>query len=389
MNSKAASVVDRKIKARDLINHYLLSGGSMMYWRKPGSDERLLLVCNSGATTHEDITLENAEPGFAIAPFDPSQKKYFFKAEQLFRFKGETLTETPDADIPELDRSKNTNDQIHSKFFVAAGEQKSVGNFSDLINGCIQQAQLQQVEKIVPSKFHETELPEGVDPLAIFNRLCEKHPMAFVSLVSSPDTGTWLGASPELLVSVDAHDQFKTVALAGTQKMQADVPPKSVSWTQKEIEEQALVSRYIINCFKKIRVREYTEHGPHTVVAGSLLHLQTEYKVDMREVNFPQMGSVMLKLLHPTSAVCGMPFQPAFDFLKKNEGYDRELYSGYWGPVNIDGESNLFVNLRCMQVLEKKVRIYAGAGITADSVAEQEAAEIEMKIKSLAQLINL
>jgi isochorismate synthase len=197
-----------------------------------------------------------------------------------------------------------------------------------------------------------------------------------------------LGASPELLVSIDAQDKFKTIALAGTLPYTSGMNLKSVAWTQKEIEEQALVSRYIINCFKKIRVREYVEHGPRTIIAGSLLHLRTDYEIDMKEVNFPQLGSVMLKLLHPTSAVCGMPLEPSLDFLQKNEGYDREFYSGYLGPVNFDGESKLFVNLRCIQIFENTARIYAGAGVTADSDPAKETEEVDMKIQSLNQIIN-
>ncbi len=169
--------------------------------------------------------------------------------------------------------------------------------------------------------FHQNlkrlHFPENFDLLKTFYRFCEKHPNAFVSLVSSHEVGTWLGASPELLVSIDAEDKFRTIALAGTLPYTSGMNLKSVAWTQKEIEEQALVSRYIIGCFKKIRVREYAEHGPRTVVAGSLLHLRTDYEVDMNEVNFPQLGSVMLKLLHPTSAVCGMPLEPVPGFPSK------------------------------------------------------------------------
>jgi len=97
---------------------------------------------------------------------------------------------------------------------------------------------------------------------------------------------------------------------------------------------------------------------------------------------------VMLKLLHPTSAVCGMPLEPALDFLRDHEGYDREFYSGFLGPVNLEGASSLFVNLRCMQLFETSARVYAGAGVTADSDPEKENEEVDMKIQTLSQLIN-
>jgi isochorismate synthase len=107
----------------------------------------------------------------------------------------------------------------------------------------------------------------------------------------------------------------------------------------------------------------------------------------MRATNFPQLGSVMLQLLHPTAAVCGMPLEPSLAFLKENEGYDREFYAGYLGPVNINNNTNLFVNLRCMKLLDKKALLFAGAGITIDSLPEKELEETEIKFSTLLNVI--
>lgn len=376
---------------KNLIDRILGLGGSLMYWRMPNSDEKNLIVCNSGASIRNEISLEDSMPGFAFAPFDATKEKYFFNADFIFKFKGDEIVSGPDLNNTFFSSNENSlnEEKKSTKFYSSTKKNERVTDFTEFVQSCIDKTTNGEIEKIVPSKFVDVELPENFDALKIFNALCEKHRNAFVSLVTSPETGTWIGASPELLVSVDAQEKFKTVALAGTQKHNPNINLKSVAWTQKEIEEQTLVSRYIINCFKKIRVREYKEHGPYTAVAGSLLHLRTDYEIDMKEVNFPQLGSVMLKLLHPTSAVCGMPHEPAKDFLLNNEGYDREFYSGYLGPVNFEGESKIFVNLRCMQIFEKQARIYAGAGVTADSIAENEVAEIEMKIKTLTQIFYM
>jgi isochorismate synthase len=375
---------------KDLIPQVVGHGGSFMFWRLPSRDEKNLIVCNTGAFLNDEISLEDSKPGFAFAPFNPSEKKLFFNADLIFRFKDNEITEGPDLNNTKyVFKNSGAGSEGNSASYYSAEREASIhSGYSELVEASIRKIASGAIEKIVPSRFKEVNLPENFDLLKTFYRLCEKHPNAFVSLVSSPDVGTWLGASPELLVSVDAEDKFKTIALAGTLPYGDGMDLKSVAWTQKEIEEQALVSRYIINCFKKIRVREYAEHGPRTVVAGSLLHLRTDYEVDMKEVNFPQLGSVMLKLLHPTSAVCGMPLEPSLDFLQKNEGYDREFYSGYLGPVNFDGESKLFVNLRCLQIFESTARIYAGAGVTADSDPAKETEEVDMKIQSLNQIIN-
>jgi len=256
-----------------------------------------------------------------------------------------------------------------------------------VIEKAISEIGLGTFEKIVPSRTKEILLPETFDVIDSFQKLCANYPEALISFVSVPGTGTWLGASPEVLVSVDDKTIFRTVALAGTLPWQPGIDIRSVAWTQKEIEEQALVERYVISCFKKIRLREYEEHGPKTIVAGNLMHLRSEFTVDIKATNFPQLGTVMLGLLHPTSAVCGMPLDPSLKFLQENERYDRSFYAGYLGPVNIKNKIGLFVNLRCMQLSGDEGILYAGAGVTIDSVPEKEWAETEIKFNTLLNVI--
>ena len=117
------------------------------------------------------------------------------------------------------------------------------------------------------------------------------------------------------------------------------------------------------------------------------MHLKSDFKVDMKATNFPQLGTVMLDLLHPTSAVCGMPKDIALQYLNTYEGYARELYSGYLGPVNVQGNTSLFVNLRCLQWHASMARVYAGAGVTIDSQAQKEWEETEMKMNTLISVI--
>jgi isochorismate synthase len=117
------------------------------------------------------------------------------------------------------------------------------------------------------------------------------------------------------------------------------------------------------------------------------MHLKSDFTVDMAATNFPQLGSVMLKLLHPTSAVCGMPLESTREFLMKHEGYARQGYAGYLGPVNIENNTHLFVNLRCTQLFENEARLYAGAGVTIDSDPAKEYEETEMKMNTLSAII--
>jgi isochorismate synthase len=234
--------------------------------------------------------------------------------------------------------------------------------------------------------------PNGFDLVSNFDKLVAQYPNAFVAAVYLPsDENIWLCASPETLVSVDSQGIFRTMSLAGTQSAIGssgeELSVSEVRWSHKEIEEQAFVSRYIIECFKKIRLREFVESGPKTVKAGNLMHLRTDYTVDTKAVGFPQLGTVMLELLHPTSAVCGMPKEPAEAFILANEPHNRSFYSGFLGPVNIHDESHLFVHLRTARIDYENVTFFAGVGITEDSSPINEWRESEIKIQTLSKVL--
>jgi isochorismate synthase len=96
----------------------------------------------------------------------------------------------------------------------------------------------------------------------------------------------------------------------------------------------------------------------------------------------------MLELLHPTSAVCGMPKEPSKDYIQENEGFDREYFSGFLGPVNLLEETNIFVNLRCMKVMPHHATLFAGAGIIVNSNPEKEWNETEIKMQTLLDIFG-
>ena len=396
--STISAVSPLKYSERELLS-FLLSDAAakenpVAVWRLPGADTTQLIISEGYRKLNPEESLEDQQTGFIFAPFEKSRPRLFLKADQLFAFKNGSLLQnnTPlelrshewlqaklPPRIPPKFKPLNTGAPL-----PADGEK---GSFLTLIEAGLREIERGTFEKIVPSRTRTIALPASFDVIQVFQKLCASYPEALISFVHIPGIGTWLGASPEVLVSVQDKRIFRTVALAGTLPYTPGTDVRSVAWTQKEIEEQALVERYVISCFKKIRLREYDEHGPRTVVAGNLMHLKSEFTVDMQATSFPQIGSVMLDLLHPTSAVCGMPLQSSLEFLRRHESYDRAFYSGYLGPVNVHNNIEIFVNLRCMQVCGSEAILYAGAGVTIDSVAEKEWAETEMKFNTLLNVI--
>jgi isochorismate synthase len=393
-----SEVAPLTINETDLLTFLLSFASTNNYsiaaWQLPEKRFRLILLARKVVPVKKDQTLEEMDSGFIFAPFDRDAQALFLPAELQFRLSDEKLSPalnaTENHSLEWLKQNYNERSDAASSAYhtVPIHPHSESGDYIDVVKKGLDQIAAGVFEKIVPSRTKTVQLPSNFDLVPAFLKLCKAYPQAFVSMISSPETGTWIGASPEELVRVEDKTIFRTVALAGTQPYHEGINLKKVAWTQKEIEEQALVERYIISCFKKIRLREYDEHGPKTIIAGNLMHLKSEFTVNMKETNFPQLASTMLALLHPTSAVCGVPLEPSLRFLKENEGYPRSFYSGYIGPVNIDNQIDIFVNLRCMHLSGGKAVFFAGAGVTADSVPEQEWEETEMKMNTLLRVIQ-
>ena len=364
-------------------------------WRLPLMQQ--VQACVSLQQTHntEQPNLEQSPFGFLFCPFHTSEQEQqlFIKADLYFDGDTGSITTAQDAPAREaseflqaLQRSTPPTQGWFSSDDTQTSYQTEAG-FKNAVEKAIAVINAEEMEKVVLSRNFSEIVPDGFSPVTAFEAMLQAYPNAFVSLVSVPGVGTWMGASPEVLVSINEDKIFKTVALAGTQPAVENVA--DAIWRQKEIEEQGMVERYILSCFKSLRLREYTEAGPRTVVAGNLMHLRTDFKVDMKEVDFPTLGTDMLRLLHPTSAVCGLPKEPALQFILENEGYNRGYYSGYLGPVNSAAGTHVFVNLRCMQVRDHEIILYAGAGITAESNPDKEWQETQHKMQTMRRVLAI
>jgi len=397
----ATASLDAPARLRHLAAGALRTGRPLAIWREPGAATPRLLVARSleAAYTGLPPALDDRAPaGFAFFPFRDSDHNpaLFLPADVQFEeAQPDAVRLSPAArDMapnilawlvlptpPELAWHHSLQPMPHTA---------TEAEYTALVELGVAAIETRTVGKVVSSRAARRPLPPGFDPLVAFQELCRQYERAFVSLVSVPGVGTWLGASPEVLAEVTADGLFHTMALAGTQPLLHGLRPQDAIWRQKEIEEQALVSRYIVNCFKQLRLREYQETGPRTTVAGELLHLRTDFEVDLKNVPAPaSLGTDMLRLLHPTSAVGGMPRTAALEFLARHEGYDRAYYSGFLGPVNVaaPGVSRLFVNLRCLQLRTNEAILYAGTGLTVDSDPAREWQETEYKMRTAAAVL--
>lgn len=250
----------------------------------------------------------------------------------------------------------------HASIIGAALKSISDGSLSKVVVSCIK---------------HEPRKLQSLD--SIFEQLVTSYPHACVFALSHPDHGIWMGATPELLLYKDGSN-YRTVSLAGTQ---AYTDENIMDWSDKLKHEQSLVTDFIIESILKSGAMNIKSKGPYTSQAGPLAHLKTDIlftsERDSRDI---------IKELQPTPAVCGVPRDAARDFIAANSNFDRRLYSGRIGFKLSDNRELHFVSLRCMQLFPDHFEIHVGGGVVAQSNAEEEWNETEIKANVLRKFLH-
>lgn len=240
----------------------------------------------------------------------------------------------------------------------------------------------EQLHKCVLSRRIDLNEPELSMAPDLFFDLCNRYPDAFISLVHIPGVFTWLGATPERFLKVK-DQKAHTTALAATRAFEGVLPDFS-EWNKKEVEEQQLVTDFIMNVLKNEDIPKVDFTGPHSMQAGNLVHLKTDIHFSITsQTNIRSL----IKALHPTPAVCGLPKNDALKMITSLEPHDREFYAGYLGLIT-ENDLELYVNLRCMRWLRGKPSLFVGGGITAASIPQQEWEETNIKAQTLLDVIE-
>ncbi len=316
-----------------------------------------------------------SESGFVFAPFDSKEKSILIPFDNCLStiyVKDESITNTEDVELNFSDKQ----------------------SYEGLVNNAISTIQQTDLKKVVLSRVEENVVNKTC-PIILFKRAMSHYQNAFVYVWYHPEIGCWLGATPEVLLTT-RNNQFKTMALAGTQLFS-----NNVVWKNKEIEEQQIVTDYIVESLKNRHITPNLSDS-YTLKAGHLAHIRTDITGSFGRANLGDIISV----LHPTPAVCGFPKQESKAFVLQNELYDRTFYTGFLGELNKTSQrhknrrntenfayrittksSDLYVNLRCMELRNDTVKIYVGGGITASSNPEKEFIETCNKTKTMKKLI--
>ena len=287
-------------------------------------------------------------PGFAIGMFDPNLPFL------TIPYNGIKLSQQSDS------------------LYTMPDKSTSFEEYSREVEKIIKDLKENQGSKVVAARVEVRE--RSIDIAEKFYELNSLFPENFVFCFSTPATGCWIGASPELLLE-SKEETLNSMALAGTR------PAGSNSqWDEKNIKEQEIVTEYILNLFNKHNLSSEVEET-YTKKTGNIEHICTPIRgriADMQDFNL----AALLKELSPTPALCGMPKKFALEEIRNLEHFDRGCYGGFCGPFHSLQDFIFHVIIRCASINEKRYCIYAGGGITSCSTVKSEWEESSLKIKN-------
>jgi len=309
-----------------------------------------------------------SEKGFVFASFDEKQ-----------------LILIPESDSKIISAEQTEGNFGFNEIEDLTFDSEAKTHFETLVEKGIESIKNEEFKKVVLSRSECIDLTD-FDFIVTFKRLIHLYPSTFTYCFSHPEIGFWMGATPEQLLKASGNT-FETTALAGTQKANLE---EEISWQQKEKDEQQYVTDFIIKRLHEV-ASSVNVTEPYSINAGSIWHIKTDISGVLKDNSTLEE---VIDTLHPTPAVCGLPKKKAKAFILENENYDRTFYTGFLGELNSSFahkgvSSDLFVNLRSMQIKDNKAILYMGCGITKESIPEKEWEESVNKSMTMKRVLNI
>ncbi|MGC5616583.1 isochorismate synthase [Georgenia sp. Z1491] len=237
------------------------------------------------------------------------------------------------------------------------------------------------VRKVVTSRAlvrHES--PEVLNALPA--RLAEAYPDAWTFVV-----GGLVGATPELLAA-RTGERVRSRVLAGSlprgSRPDTDLVAE-ISTSRRFAEEHAHAARSVVEGLAAVLELEERDPAPFVLEQPNIYHLAT----DVAGRPSSDLGLLgIVAAIHPTAAVAGTPRDTAMAIIARREAHDRGRYAGPVGWIDADGDGEIGLALRCGQVEDHSIRLFAGGGIVAGADPEDELAETVGKLRPMREALE-
>jgi len=262
------------------------------------------------------------------------------------------------------------------------------------VEQALRQIRAGTLQKVVLARSLEMSTGNELDIQWLLRNLVRRNQGAYTFAVEVGDTDasrTLIGASPELLVARRGRAVLAN-PLAGSTSRRSDPAQdrcagEALLHSQKDKREHAFVVEAVVESLRPFCSELSVPAEPVLIQTAAMWHLSTQIQGHLRIAS--TCALTLATALHPTPAVCGSPRAPAHAAIRALEGFERGFYAGLVGWSDDNGDGEWVITIRCAEVEQHRIRLFAGAGIVEGSDAEAELKETSAKFRTVLSAMGL
>lgn len=245
-----------------------------------------------------------------------------------------------------------------------------------------------EAEKVVIARSLALQFEEKVSSPQILSHVANEQPESYLFALEHGDM-LFFGASPERLVKVEEGRAYSSCVAGsirrGTTAEQDEALGTELLNDAKNRGEHHYVVEMISDIFTKHCTTIKVAQQPKLLKIRDIQHLYTPVEGQLTT------GATILQLvkdLHPTPALGGVPREHSMQIIRELEPMNRGLYAAPIGWLDADGNGEFAVAIRSAALLHDKAYLYAGGGIVAHSEAQSEYEETLVKFRPMLRALG-
>jgi isochorismate synthase len=250
-----------------------------------------------------------------------------------------------------------------------------------------------EIDKVVLARAVLGSVPEALDGAAIAARLRVREPICAIYSLPTNAGRRYVGASPELLVRREGAT-FECNPLAGTIALPPNEAPDDYqTWllgSTKNLHEHGVLVDDLVQQLSNSYDEISADPNPTIVTLRTVAHLGTWVRGVRYDAATAPDALELLRMLHPTAAVGGIPRDDAYELIVRLEQHDRGHYAGPLGWMDANGDGEWWIGIRGVIIDGTNFEAWAGAGIVSESdpIAEREETKDKLAVVLSSVLVD-
>ncbi|WP_106496828.1 isochorismate synthase [Lentibacillus sp. Marseille-P4043] len=272
--------------------------------------------------------------------------------------------------------------KLESKQEIAPDQWKQV------VKAATDEIKQNEAKKIVLAREMRLKLTKEAEITPVLNKLITTQTNSYV-FAFEHDDDCFIGATPERLVKLE-NQQLLSTCLAGTapRGKTAD-EDREISQTllldSKNRDEHDFVVKMIRHAIKDYCTNIQLPDEPVVYPLKNLQHLYTPVRATLKD-GYSIFD--IIKKLHPTPALGGVPREKSLSFIRENEQLDRGWYGAPVGWLDSNQNGEFAVAIRSGLIQGDEASLFAGCGVVKDSNPEAEYEETMIKLTPMLSVLG-